>query len=57
MLKNEFLEKYFPGDVHSKKGIEFLQLKQGNMIVIDYAAKFEELVRFCPHYNGVEAER
>lgn len=27
------------------------------MIVVDYAAKFEELVRFFPHYNGVEAER
>ena len=26
------------------------------MIVVDNAAKFEELSRFCPHYNGVEAE-
>lgn len=29
---------------------------QGNMTVADYAAKFEELSRFFPHYNGVEAE-
>lgn len=26
------------------------------MTVVEYAAKFEELVRLCPHYNGVEAE-
>ncbi|XP_050896090.1 uncharacterized protein LOC127102799 [Lathyrus oleraceus] len=26
------------------------------MIVVDYAAKFEELSRFCTHYNGLEAE-
>lgn len=29
---------------------------QVSMTVSDYAAKFEEFVRFCPHYNGVEAE-
>ncbi|PNX86275.1 cellular nucleic acid-binding protein [Trifolium pratense] len=26
------------------------------MSVADYAAKFEELSRFCPHYNDVGAE-
>lgn len=26
------------------------------MIVAEYVAKFEELDRYCPHYNGVEAE-
>lgn len=40
----------------SKKDIEFLELKQGNMTITDYAAKFEELSRLCSHYNGVEAE-
>lgn len=55
-FKKEFLKKYFMDDVHSKKEIEFLQLNQGNVIVVDYAAKFEELVRFCLHYNSVEAE-
>ncbi|PNX96950.1 F-box protein at3g58530-like protein [Trifolium pratense] len=43
-FKGEFLEKYFPADVRSKE-IEFLWLKQGSMIVADYAAKFEELSR------------
>lgn len=37
------MDKYFLVDVRSRNEIEFLELKQGNMIVIDYAAKFEEL--------------
>ncbi|XP_050890108.1 uncharacterized protein LOC127095468 [Lathyrus oleraceus] len=55
-FKIEFLEKYFPTNVHSKKEIEFLELKQQNMIVADYAAKFKDLSRLCPYYNGVESE-
>lgn len=50
--KIDFLEKYFPTDVRSKKEIEFLQLKQGSMIV----AKFEELVRLGPQNNSAEVE-
>jgi hypothetical protein len=56
VFRREFLDKYFPADVRNKKEIEFLELKQGNMSVADYAAKFEELSRFCPHYNVVGAE-
>lgn len=40
----------------SKKEIEFLELKQGNMTVAEYATKFEELVKFCPHYSGAVVE-
>ncbi|XP_050896160.1 uncharacterized protein LOC127102881 [Lathyrus oleraceus] len=54
--RGAFLEKYCSADVHSKKEVEFLELKQGNMTVADYAVKFEELSRFCPHYNEAEAE-
>ena len=46
------MEKYFPEDVRNKKEMEFLELKQGNMTVAEYAAKFEELVRYFPHYQG-----
>ncbi|XP_050901987.1 uncharacterized protein LOC127108975 [Lathyrus oleraceus] len=46
-----FLEKYFPGDVRCKKDIQFLKMKLGNMSVVEYAAKFEEVVKFCPYYN------
>ncbi|XP_058757872.1 uncharacterized protein LOC131631111 [Vicia villosa] len=45
-------EKYFPEDVHGKKDIEFLEQRQGNMTVDEYAAKFEERMKFCPYYNS-----
>lgn len=52
----EFLDKYFPTYDCIKKEIEFLQLKQHCMTVADYEAKFEELVIFCPLYNGAKAD-
>ncbi|XP_058753085.1 uncharacterized protein LOC131626271 [Vicia villosa] len=55
VFRAEFLEKYFPEDTRSKREIEFLELKQGNMIVDEYAARFEELVKYCSHYNTNEA--
>ncbi|XP_006593204.1 uncharacterized protein [Glycine max] len=36
--------------------MEFLELKQGNMTVAEYAAKFEELVRYFPYYQGRDGE-
>lgn len=45
----------FTTDIRSQKEIEFLQLKQGSMIVDNYVAKFEDMVTFCPYYSGVEA--
>lgn len=56
IFKEEFLNRYFPEDVRGKKEIEFLELKQGNMSVTDYAAKFVELAKFYPHYTGENAE-
>ena len=56
MFREEFLGKYFPVDARNKKEIEFLELKQGNMSVPEYAAKFEELSRFCPYINAAHAE-
>lgn len=52
----EFFEKYFPQDVCRKKEIEFLKLNPGNMTIAKYVAMFDELVKFCLHYNGVAAE-
>src|ERR1051325_1457785 len=42
----EFLRKYYPEDVRGKKEIEFLELKQGNKSVTEYATKFVELAKF-----------
>ena len=36
--------------------MKFLELKQGNMTIAEYAAKFEELVRYFPHYQGRDGE-
>jgi len=55
-FKEVFLEKYFPEDVRNRKEMEFLELKQGNMTVAEYTAKFEELVRYFPHYQGRNGE-
>ncbi|KAF1888803.1 hypothetical protein Lal_00036845 [Lupinus albus] len=54
-FKAKFLHKYFPTDLKRKKEMEFLWLEQGNMSVGEYAAKLEELARFCP-YSELEVD-
>src|SRR4030042_245803 len=56
VFRREFLNRYFPEDVRGKKEIEFLELKQGDMTVTEYAAKFVELAKFYPHYTPETAE-
>ena len=56
VFRREFLNRYFPEDVRGKKEIEFLELKQGNMSVTEYAAKFVELAKFYPHCTIETAE-
>jgi len=56
VFRREFLSRYFPEDVRGKKEIKFLELKQGDMLVTEYAAKFVELVKFYLHYNAETAE-
>ena len=43
--------KYYPEDVSGKKEIEYLELKQGDLSVTDYASKFVELANYYPYYN------
>ncbi|XP_050902345.1 uncharacterized protein LOC127112651 [Lathyrus oleraceus] len=52
----EFLRKYFPEDVCGKKEIEFLELKQGNLSVIEYVSRFVELAKFDRHYSEATTE-
>ncbi|XP_058760659.1 uncharacterized protein LOC131634011 [Vicia villosa] len=49
-------QKGVPEDVHGKKEIEFLELRQGSKSVVEYAAKFGELVKFYQHYDGPDVE-
>ena len=45
-----FMGKYFPDTARHAKAQEFLELKQGVMIVMDYVARFTELARFADDY-------
>ena len=56
MNQMEFLVKYYPKSVKGKKEIEFLELKQGSMSVVEYTARFVELVQFHAHYVATTVE-
>ena len=45
-----FMDKYFLASTRHVKAWEFLELKQGTMIVLEYMAKYIELVRFADDY-------
>ncbi|XP_027338006.1 uncharacterized protein LOC113851849 [Abrus precatorius] len=47
---------YFPRDLKKQKAWEFLDLKQGNMTVEEYAAKFQELMMYWPYYQHEDGE-
>ncbi|GFS46068.1 hypothetical protein Acr_00g0099970 [Actinidia rufa] len=52
-----FNEEYFPEMVRDQKIQEFLNLKQGNMIIVVYNAKFMELSRYAPHIVSTESRK
>ncbi|KAL8147759.1 hypothetical protein AgCh_005176 [Apium graveolens] len=51
-----FLEKYFSDCLQSQMEMEFLELKQGDMRVTEYEAKFTELARIAPEYAALVIE-
>ena len=46
--------KYFPNITRHAKAQEFLELKQGTTIVMDYVARFTELARFADDYVATD---
>ena len=58
MTWGEFREllmgKFFPASARHAKAWEFLELKQGNMTVLEYVAKFIELSRFGDDYVAID---
>ena len=46
--------KYFPDTARHAKAQEFLELKQGVMMVMDYVARFTELARFADDYVATD---
>ena len=49
--------QYYPRDVQRIKQRDFLRLKQGQMSVMKYASKFNELSRFAPHQVNTEERK
>ena len=49
-----FMGKYFPTFTRHAKAREFLELKQGTMIVLKYVAKFTELARFADDFVATD---
>ena len=49
-----FMGKYFPITARHAKAQEFLELKQGEMTVMDYVARFTELARFADDYVATD---
>ena len=52
-----FMGKFFPAFARHAKAWEFLELKQGNMIVLKYVAKFTELARFGDDYVAIDTDK
>ena len=48
------MSKYFPATARHAKAQEFLELKQGTMIVMEYMTKFIELARFADDYMATD---
>ena len=46
--------KYFPDTTRHAKAQKFLELNQGPMTVIEYVARFTELVRFTDDYVAID---
>ena len=46
--------KYFPDTARHAKAREFIELKQGTMVVMDYVARFTELARFDDDYVATD---
>ncbi|KAL8099040.1 hypothetical protein AgCh_031655 [Apium graveolens] len=51
-----FLEKYFLDCLQNQLEVEFLELKQGEKSVSEYAAMFTELARLAPGYAALVIE-
>lgn len=56
-LKERMNEQYYPRDVQRAKELEFSNLTQGKMTVMEYGAKFTELSRFGRHLVDTEQRK
>ena len=48
------MSKYFPATARHAKAQEFLELRQGTMVVMEYVARFAELARYADDYVATD---
>ena len=51
------MSKFFPASARHAKAREFLELRQGAMIVMEYVAKFIELACFADDYVATDMDK
>ena len=56
-FKAEFNRKFYNPTIMSAQQTEFLNLKQGNMTVVESVKKFEQLARLCLYLVSTEEQR
>ncbi|XP_047336933.1 uncharacterized protein LOC124940453 [Impatiens glandulifera] len=53
-FKKDFYNTYFPKSLRPEKEMEFINLKQGNMTITEYQARFVDLAKFAQSWMGRE---
>ena len=53
-FQEHFMSKFFSASARYAKAREFLELRQGSMSLLEYAAKFTELARFRDDYMAID---
>ena len=53
-FKELFMSKFFPASARHDKAREFLDLRQGDMTVLEYMARFTELAHFANDYVATD---
>ncbi|KZV36992.1 Pol polyprotein [Dorcoceras hygrometricum] len=49
VFKTAFYQRFFPVSYRKDKGAEFANLRQGQLNIEEYVAKFTSLLKFAPH--------
>ena len=49
IIKNSFLDSFFPRDLRESKVEEYINLRQGCMSVLDYSLKFTNMSKYAPY--------
>ncbi|XP_073120543.1 uncharacterized protein [Henckelia pumila] len=49
VFKTAFYQRFFPVSYRKDKGAKFASLKQGQLNIEEYVAKFSSLLKFAPH--------